>query len=487
MKRSLAIFILLSLLVSTASCGSAESDLETSESVSDSVTNPTTDETATDTDIAILSTLTPELKEELELDGYEFNIMIRGGDSKWAIQDLVAEEETGDILNDATYKRNMYLEDNFGFTINAGYSADASLTELSTYILAGDNAYNAYFPMGRTAASAAQQELLYNLYDLKYLDLESDCWNHMFSDSLEFGGKLYYAAGAISTNSYDAVRTFMFNKDLLENLQLEDPYELVRNGKWTIDKFNEMAVSGAADLNGDTIMDLSDQWGMAWQESIGGVIFYYGTGESITTMDENGHPVVSIGSERSIEVYDKIRDMMSEKDKYYIGADADILTIFQEGRSLFFTEVLESCNRLRPFDINFGLLPSPKWDENQEEYVQYVDAWCISPIVVPINTTNPDRTGFMIQAMAEASDKFLTSPYYDLVLTGKALRDDESAEMLDIVVNNFVMENTDMYSWSGVMDTVRKGMANGDELSSIIASNKAALESAIQKTVDAIG
>ena len=481
LKKNLCIILLISILAAV-SCGESQQNLS---DITNNATTETTEES--NDDIAILSTFTPELGEELGLVGYEFNVMIRGADSKWAIQDLVAEEENGDILNDATYQRNMYLEDNFGFTINAGVSADSSLTEINTLILAGDDTYDAYFPMGRQAASAAQSQLLIDLNTLQYLDLDADCWNQMFLDSLTFGDKQYYAAGAISTNSYDAVRVFMFNKDLLSELQLEDPYQLVRDGKWTFDKFNELAVNGASDINGDTTMSLDDQWGMAWQESIGGMIFYFGMGEEIASTDDDGYPMVSVGSERSIEVYERISAMLQNKQAFYLGADEDILTIFSDGRSLFFTEVLEACNRLRTSNVNFGVIPSPKYDENQEKYIQYVDAWCISPIVVPVNTSNADRTGFIIQAMAEASAKFLTDPYYDLVLTGKALRDDESAEMLDIIVNNFVMDSTDMYQWSGFKDTFRVGMANGSDLSSILAANLSPLEAAIQETIETIG
>ena len=73
------------------------------------------------------------------------------------------------------------------------------------------------------------------------------------------------------------------------------------------------------------------------------------------------------------------------------------------------------------------------------------------------------------------------------MLTGKALRDDESAEMLDIIVNNFVMDSTDMYQWSGFKDTFRKGMASGSDLSSILAANLSPLEAAIQETIETIG
>ena len=137
--------------------------------------------------------------------------------------------------------------------------------------------------------------------------------------------------------------------------------------------------------------------------------------------------------------------------------------------------------------MTFGILPVPKYDEAQEEYIQYVDSWCLSPVVVPVNASNPERTGFIIEAIAEESKNYLSAPYYDKVLNGKVLRDDESSEMLDIVLNNFVLDNCDLYQWSGMMDTVRDAMTNGKELASVIASSKSALENAIKKTTEAIG
>lgn len=76
----------------------------------------------------------------------------------------------------------------------SGYSADFYGSEMTTFIMAGDTTYDAYFPMARSAGGAASQGLLYDLNQLRYLDLDNDCWNKLFSDTLSIGGKLYYAA-----------------------------------------------------------------------------------------------------------------------------------------------------------------------------------------------------------------------------------------------------------------------------------------------------
>lgn len=482
MKQKRIFCALLAGLMLMASCGSTGSG-----TTGDNGTTAGGDTTSTETAApGLISKLTPELKEELGLDGYEFNVFLRAAESTWSLKDIVAEEENGETLNDAVFKRNVWLEENYGFKLTVGYSADASASELTTYILAADDSYDAYFPMGRTAGTAASQGLLQDLKQVKYIDLDNDCWNHMFADSLEIDGRLFYATGAITTNSYDAVRLFMFNKTLLSKYQLEDPYKLVREGKWTFDKMNEMATKASADLNGDAQMTVDDQYGLGWQNSVGAQPFFFGAGEKVSKIDKDGLPEFSLESERFTDIYNKVRDTVANHDVYYSGTDEDVLKMFYEERSLFFTEVLNCAKKLRPYEVDFGLLPLAKWTEEQEDYIQYVDAWCLSPVVIAKNNTNMDRTGFIVQAIAEASKDYLVQPYYETVLNGKVLRDEESSEMLDIVVNNFVLDNCDMYSWGNILTALRDGIANGSDLSSIIAANKSSIEAAIDKTIENI-
>ena len=478
MKKITALIIFAALTASQFACGDTAGPQET--------TSDTTTAETTQAETGIVNRLTPELKAELGLDGYEFNVLLRQEGFDWSLHDMTAEEENGEALNDAVYARNRWLEENCGFRIKVGYSSDLNISELQTLISAGDTTYDAFFPSARCGASAAQEGLLYDLNELRYMDFDNG-WNRMLLGSLEIDNKLFYAAGAISTNSYDCVRMMFFNKTLAEKYKLDDPYALVLDGKWTLDTFNAMAVKASADLNGDSQMTIDDQFGISWQKNLGGAVFYYGCGEMLTKNDKNGRPVVAVGSEHSTAVYNRIRDMISDTDVYYQGADTDVMPMFYNGQALFFTEVLDCAKRLRPYDVDFGVLPLPKYDEAQKEYVQFVDGFCLSPVVVAKNAATPERTGWILQAIAEASKEMLVDTYYDLVLTGKALRDDESVEMLDIVVNNFVLDNCDLYGWSGLWNQIKTSMNDGGELSSLVAANRDALEAAIEKTLENIG
>ena len=482
MKRFVSVFLLMSMIALSACGGSGDVDVTVVTS-----SDTTAGETTVQSEPSLLSTFTPELKAELGLDGYVFNVLLRDEAAGWSIYDLIAEEETGDILNDAVYARNLFLEDKYGFSIKAGYSENTECSELTTYILSGDTTYDASFPMARLGASAASQGLLYDMNDMKYINFAHSSWNHLFNDTLSIGGKQFYATGDITTNSYSAIHVFFFNKDIREKNKLDDPYELVKSGKWTIDALNKMAVQVAEDVNGDTVMDNNDRFGMTLSAYTGGLFFYYGAGEQMIIKDSDDLPVLRVGSERSVEVYDKITKILADRNTYYFSKDyLEYQKQFNDGNALFLPEVLDHANTMRPHDINFGILPLPKFDEEQEQYYCFANGWCISPVVVPKNSVNPDRTGFIIQALAEASQQFVNPQYYDKVLTYKALRDDESAEMLDLIIHNFILDNADIYRWNGIDEAVRDGMTNGDALTTIVAANKTPVEAAIEKTVKGI-
>jgi len=465
----IAISLLAALAAGTMSCGGD---------------TPGTTETTAAPEPTLAEKFTPEMKAELGLDGYEFNVFLREKSQKWSNRDVYAAEQNGEVLNDAVYSRNMFLEDTYGFKLKVGYSAKTQADELGTMILAGDDTYDAAFPMGRTASSIAQTGGLVDLHTLKYLDLDSDVWNRLFTEKLTLNGKLYYATGDIAINAWESLYVIMFNKGLTEQFKLESPYDLVSSGKWTLDKFGEMCAAVAADVNGDQKMDMNDRWGLATQESTGGLPFYYGTGELLADNNDGGVPIISVGSERSFDAFEAVKKLLADKSSLFLGATADALKLFEDGQALFYNEVMYQTMLLRASDVEFGVLPMPKMDEAQTDYYSYENGWCLSPAVIPVTAKDPERSGFVLQAMAEASREFVRPAYYDLVLVSKNLRDDESAAMLDVIFGSFVLDPTDLYSWSGMTSSINTAFTDGD-LASLVASEKSKFQEAIDKTVAA--
>lgn len=252
-----------------------------------------------------------------------------------------------------------------------------------------------------------------------------------------------------------------------------------------MDRFDAMCSAAAADLNGDGSMTADDQWGLILQTSKGGIVLYYGCGEHLAALDEAQAPYWSVDSERSVDIYNRVRGLLYEHGSCYECADADTLSLFSEGKSLFLQAALFHVDTLRQSETDFGILPMPKYDAGQEEYVQSADGWCISPVVIPSIVGNKDRAGFIVEALAEASSVMVKPEYYEIILKGKLTRDEESAEMLDIIYTSFVVDPADLYQWGNFENEMISAMRGGQELPSLLASKLKGLTKLMEKTMDA--
>nr|MBQ4319924.1 hypothetical protein [Clostridia bacterium] len=211
---------------------------------------------------------------------------------------------------------------------------------------------------------------------------------------------------------------------------------------------------------------------------------YYATGEKIIAKDENDIPYLAIGNDRSHEVYNKIQEMLAQKEHYFQGVTQEMKDMFFGERSLFFLASMQNCEAMRVYEFNFGLLPLPKYNEQQEGYNCYLNAHNPCGATIPV-TANANESSMILQAIAYYSEEEVIPAYYDVNLTGKYLRDDESAKMLDIIFGSWSCDLADAYQFAGVSGKIGSAMASGAGLSSTIDSLKGAVEADIIKTVEA--
>ncbi len=431
--------------------------------------------------------------DKYNLNGYEFNIFARNiaEGAEFSVTDVVVGDDydSSNAVDSAVYQRQLDLENKFGFTMKldlSSYTSRDDGKEIEIQVQSGICEYDIAFPMASKAAVMATAGQLYDLNTLEHFDVDSGAWSKMFCDNLEWNGKLCFAVGGISvTNAYNSIRCLMFNKDLASKYGYSDIYQTVFDGNWTLEKMNAMATAVADDLNGDGKMDITDQWGMTWQSAMSGEVFFYGCDELIVKNNAQGTPELSLGNSRSYDVYETIQMMISNPNVYYMGVDSDIRKMFTDGNTLFFTEVINLLPLFRNTEHDFGLLPLPKFDEEQENYVQYVDEWCPSPVVVPITVQNPDRCGFLIQLLAETGMERIKPEYYDRTLSYMLVRDLESHEILEIITNNFVLDSAVLYDWASFRLQFRNGFSNGTGLSSLLATYTTQISNAITKTGEA--
>lgn len=428
---------------------------------------------------------------DVNMDGKEFVFIVRGpAYNEWQSQDIYVEEQTGEPIDDAVYIRNAYLEDKYNMKIRE-YGASDVGNEARRSIVAGSADYDVVMANTSESATLASQRLLYNLHEMPYLDLSRDWWDQRSVKQLSIGNRLYFCTGDLSIMANDATWIMMFNKPMINDNKLESPYDLVNSGKWTISKMHEMAKVTVKDLDGDGRMRYDvDCYGFVTHES-SCEGFFFGSGCNIITKDENDLPQLSMMNERVLRVLELAHPLIGNRELVVNGSVqglnpiSQMQPVFESGRALFYGEVMQCIIRLRAMEIDFGVIPFPKLDETQPTYNHFVHTTA-AMMSIPVTNLDLENTTIMLEAMAAKSKYTLQRAYYDICLEGKFMRDEESAAMLDIILDTRNFDIGYIYNWGNLFTNFRNVLTSGKgDLASQYAKAEKSAVAQMEKTVEA--
>ena len=440
LRRILSLILALILPLSfLAACSDATSEDETAAAPS-SDPNPAvtdTEETA-DPDARLDSGL-----PDADYGGYKFNIYIHNT----ITNDFEAEELTGEPINDAEYGRMVTVQDRGNCEITPlVVAADnrAGHTPLSNAVKAGTDDYDLACLSGYSSCNALVAGCLQNLYSVGNLDLTKPWWDHYCTEECTFKNAVYQMTGDLSIGDNKATFCYFFNKNMAEMYNFPNFYEMVDNNTWTIDNFREYAEAVDTNLdynnNGNHINDKDDIYGVyIWDDIMMGIV--NASGIKCCTINQNGNLELTLYSEKFVDAFDKFTAYAYNKDvtcayqRNGYAADYGVLA-FREGRALFFLQNIGAADQFRDMEDDFGILPLPLYDENQDRYYNSAASWSISLYSIPKNAYGADgfaRAGWITEALAYESKYSLTPAYYEQTLQNKVSRDEESARMLDLI------------------------------------------------------
>ena len=468
--------------------------------------SPTETTTAATTTAATSTEATTTVPEETEFKavanvpadanyaGHTFTFLIGGNtENDREKNDFFAETMTGEALNDAIYNRNLMIEEKFGIKIetfeeygNSNSGKGLSYQRLSKAYMANDTSYDAAMVSGYDVSTLAYTGYLYDMNEVPYIDVNQPWWDQKVNQDLTVGTRLYYTTGDISTADNDATCAILFNKDLVAQNNLENPYELVENGQWTLDKMLEMCSQVHADLDGNGKYDANDRVGaIVWDDTM--MAWINAAGIKCCTMNENGELTLTLNDERTMAFFDKLPSFYADEIAYaYQRVSYDITTpinMFANNQALFFAQLLDLVSYLRDMETDFGLLPQPKASVEQKEYYNTIGSWHSVFLCVPAVQENAERTGVILESLAAESLNVVTPAYYEQTLVGKYVRDEESVATLDIILATRVYDLGWFYGIGGyneaVMNVWRKDANN-------FASMYKAVERVANKSLDQI-
>ena len=289
----------------------------------------------------------------------------------------------------------------------------------------------------------AYNGLLYDLNSVPGIDLTKSWWDQKANESLAMNGVMFFSTGEITTSDNNAAFVIMFNKDLMRNYALDDPYSLVYDGKWTMSKFAELCKTVTEDLNQDGKMDENDRFGLlVWDDSVVGIV--NAAGQRCCTI-EDGEIKLTLYNETTISALETYFSIAYDTQYAFTyqrnGSGTDFEKMLWEGdHGLFWTTYMGIVPTFREMESDFGLLPYPKLTEEQDTYYSTVAPFNSQFICVPLVQDDIERTGTITEALAYYGKEIVTPVYYDVNLIGQTTRDEESADMLDIIFNSFVFD-----------------------------------------------
>jgi len=394
-----------------------------------------------------LDSIKPDIPAS-DFGGFEFRVLT-SDDGHHAIplhtRDIVAEEETGDPINDAVYRRNIEVEEKYNIKIKniaLSEAADAfgPAKALKVAVLAGEDAYDLLVTYAPGAAQAAAAGHLLNWNTLPYIDMAKPWWFSGAVENLSVGSKIFVSLSDMSISTMHYVYMVYFNKELQKDFNVENLYDLVRAGKWVFDKVPEVTRSITNDLNGNGKMDDEDRYGAI--VSYAALNFFYAGGNTLTQKNENNYPYLDIATERAVNTFEKAYDICHSDYVRFAPEwtnENEMRDMFKNGQAFLYFHSLSKIDSLRDMETDFGVLPYPKLDEKQEKYSSFIDLH--NPLMgVPSTVAELERTGAIIEDLSYLSRKYLVPAYYDTTLKTKFARDEDSVEMLDIIRDGVVFD-----------------------------------------------
>ena len=321
---------------------------------------------------------------------------------------------------------------------------------VNKFVMSGDSTYDYFTGAQFGLVQQATEGVYYNVFDLPYLDFDQPWWWNGYMDEISIGAdKRFFLVGDYFIDMLRGTRVLYFNKTLYEN-QLGNPddlYNVALEGNWTLEKMAELVKGMYRDLNGNTEFDEEDQYGFATYVTYSSSdAFAFATDIRMTERGDDGTMTFTMGTERQLKAADFINAVFWNEGSYISKIETDKATpLFKNGQSLMLgNSSIGTSETFRDIDNDFGMVPYPKLDETQEKYRSLVhDTQNFG--IVPLCCAHPDETGAVLEAMSAETWKTLTPTYYETALKVKYVRDELSAQIIDIIHDSIATEFAFVY------------------------------------------
>ena len=417
--------------------------------------------------------------------------------------DLEFDQIEGTVLGQQVYNRNMKVEHRMGvklvYTETTGYNATYRDYVKKAETMITDQSVDAFGCYSMAATPLMVQGYLNDLTALEPFDFEAPWWSQDLVARASLYDRLYFATGSISPSFLGNAWHIIYNKKMadevlgasLEGFGVSSLYEMVDDNTWTIDNFITLAknvtIMGATKTADETYGFVTDGTGYD--------PFYFGAG--LVTLDNAADGSLQISddwsSARAIELSDKLLKFFNgtsaaaQIDRN--GIKVNYGDPFKDGRALFATSILASIPNLKENttagEQGIGILPMPKWDESQEEYLSTA-GFTFTLYSVNRASDRKEATAAALECLASEGYRQTEPALYETVLKIQSTDSDGGADdrrMIDLVRNSVRIDAGRLHNNN--ISSLGWGMFRNSIMDDLIAGNpNSTYESFFEKNGD---
>ncbi|MCL2773146.1 MAG: hypothetical protein FWD71_07325 [Oscillospiraceae bacterium] len=502
-KKVILFMTLISILISSflLSCNSGNNSNNNNGNVPDAQNNTqgSSDNTGTTENPAAKDDLAPQ-----DFGGKDFTILVNPDPSFRHFYDVCVESMNGELVNDAAYNRNLAVEDRFNVQIKDNQVKDVAGT-IKKSVSAGTVDFSAAWVIITDYGTLSKQNMFTDLYTIPNLNLQKIYWDQNVVRDFTLDNKLYGIMGDISTSVSVFTHLLGLNKVAAQDngIDVASIYQSARDGTWTLDKFYSIIKGVYRDLDGDGTTNYADLYGFGVSPAICETTFT-ASGEKWVGKDANGNLVLNQPTARITDVYNKLMEILTDKYATYTTWESagkvkgpmrttDYEYVYYDkfmNNTVLFDDIDMGIvmDYRQLVNSDFGIVPEPKFEESQPNYSVY--AYPFYPMLTVPSTYSGDSDslnfiGTIMEGLGSSSYKILTPAFYDTAFQTKYTRDDDSIEMLDIILHSRIYDFMNVYNFGGFDTAIWNQVQKADlNIASLFEKYQPKAEADIQKLID---
>ena len=406
----------------------------------------------------ILETQTPE---GTNFGGEKIKFLSRS-DVDYYDEIIVKPDEIVNVIDQSIFDRETYVEEKIGIELEndqvvqgTNYSRvtdvirDHFRSNLNEYQLIANGCYH--------TMDASVEDCFWALSELDGIDLTMPWYSQYFVEEATLPtGELYFVAGDATISRIRWCYVTFFNQALAETYGQTNLYDVVEEGKWTVDYQHSISSTIYSDENGNGTSDEGDLFGFSTHYNTG-IDPYWSAFQLPIIAKEDGKFVDVLDGERMIDGLTKIIDLFHNNNGtflYYAKGDSDLNNVlmsreFASDHYLFMTHWLLAVETeyLTDMENAYGIIPMPKLNEDQDDYYSYThDLMSVVGIPGTVPEEDLEMVAITIEELSAYSYNYTREAYYELALKGRYMRDQQSREMLDLIIDNLRLDAGWIYS-----------------------------------------